>query len=521
MPSRFRGCVVGFFGTGCTFWVSAFTFLRILGLIYLSAFASLWVQLDGLIGSNGILPAAEYLNALHRHFDGSILSQGIWKAPTFFWLGSADLALHLGCALGCLISILLMGGIVPGLSCLLLWALYLSYTTVAGDFFGFQWDNLLLEVGFLAVFLAPFNIRLQPRSLWSPPSWILWVYRFLLFRLMFSSGFVKVRAEGGGPNVWADLTAMNYHYETQPLPTALAWYAHQLPEGFDKASVAGALFIQLAVPFLVFGPRLARMTAFVLLAGLQVLIALTGNYCFFNLLALALCLLLVDDRFFEGRLRGWSCPVHATALPVRSRSRLRVTTVTVLAALFLLLGVHQLTLTLLERSPRILRPTEILDEWWSPFRSTNTYGLFASMTLSRPEIEVQGSDDGEVWKTYAFRFKPGDLDRAPRWTAPHQPRLDWQMWFAALGDVRSSRNQWFLAFLVRLLEGNEEVLALLETNPFPDQPPRFVRAIVADYRFTDWGSGDPNWWRKGEPRVYCPPVELDGSGRLKTQDPNF
>lgn len=509
------------FETGCTFRIAALVFLRFLGFIYLSAFVSLWTQLDGLIGSNGIHPAAEYLNALHRHFEGSILSQGIWQAPTLFWLGAGDVILHLGCALGCLASILLIAGILPGLSSLLLWTLYLSYTTTAGVFFGFQWDNLLLEVGFLAIFLAPFEVRLQPRSLWSPPSWTLWVYRFLLFRLMFSSGFVKVRAEGGGPNVWADLTAMNYHYETQPLPTALAWYAHQLPEWFDKASVAGTLFIQLAIPFLVFGPRLARMTAFVLLVGMQALIALTGNYCFFNLLALALCLLLVDDRFFEGRLRGWSCPVPAAVSPAPWRCRLRLATSSICGGLFLLLGAHQLTLTVLERSPGILRPAAALDRWWSPFRSTNTYGLFASMTLSRPEIEVQGSDDGEVWKTYAFRFKPGDLDRAPRWNAPHQPRLDWQMWFAALGDVRSSRNQWFLAFLVRLLEGKEEVLGLLESNPFPERPPRFVRALVADYRFTEWGSGDPNWWRKGEPRLYCPPVELDGSGRLKTQDPNF
>ncbi|MCB9767879.1 MAG: lipase maturation factor family protein [Candidatus Omnitrophica bacterium] len=501
-----------------TYCFASFWFLRILGLAYLSAFLSLWVQLDGLIGSRGILPAQDFIEAVRNLFGDRLLTEGIWAAPSVFLFGSSDSVLHWGCALGSFLSGLFIIGFAPNLTALALWILYLSFTTVAGTFFGFQWDNLLLEMGFLAIFLPPLRVCPRFNHGWRPRIWVLWLYRFLLFRLMFSSGFVKLQPEGAGPNTWADLTALNYHYETQPLPTLFAWYAHQLPEWFDKMSVALTLFIQIVIPFLIFGPRICRRAASACLLFLQVLILLTGNYCFFNLLAIGLCLLLLDDRLFRNLLRGWNCkiPVATFFGRVAWVNWARRVGGGFLFVVLLSLGVYQLCLTV-GIVPAFMRPVATLDQIAGPFRTFNTYGLFANMTTSRPEIIVQGSRDGIEWKDYEFKYKPGDLSRRPKWNAPHQPRLDWQMWFAALGNVRSSRNQWFLSFLKALLEGRKEVIGLLETNPFEDSPPKYVRALVYDYHFTRWGSGDPNWWERGEASVYCPPVTLDESGRLRAQ----
>ncbi len=506
--------------TDDTFCFASLWFLRLLGFIYLSAFVSLWVQLDGLIGSNGILPAAEYVEAVRNHFEGRIFSAAIWKAPSAFFFGANDLALHVGCILGCLFSVLLMAAILPPLTALVLWVLYLSFTSVAGTFFGFQWDNLLLEVGLLAVFLPPMRVLPTLKNGWKPRVWVLWLYRFLLFRLMFSSGYVKLRPEGQGENTWANLTAMNFHYETQPLPTVFSWYAHQLPEWFDKTSVGVTLLIQLVIPFFVFGPAICRRTASAILVFLQILILTTGNYCFFNLLAVALCLLLIDDRLFSGFLRGWSCRLEILSPDRQVYRWTRLIFSKCLFALFLLLASYQLIGTLYV-PPSFLKPISEMDSAIAPFRSFNSYGLFANMTTSRPEIIVQGSKVGETWQDYEFIYKPGDLNRAPKWNAPHQPRLDWQMWFAALGDVRSSRNQWFLSFVTGLLQGREEVARLLESNPFSTEPPKYIRALVYDYHFTEMESGDINWWRRGEPRLYCPTVTLDESGRLRAQGSNF
>lgn len=476
-----------------TSYFSKWLFLRGLGCIYLIAFLSLWVQIHGLIGSNGISPAEQYLEAVRQQ----IGTEGYYLVPTLFWLNPSDIFLHFLCAGGVLLSLVLIVGFFPTFTLAGLWVFYLSLVTVGQAFLSFQWDVLLLEAGFLAIFFAPLQLRETFTRASQPSTAFLWLLRWLLFRLIFASGFVKLASD----EVWRNLTALNFHYETQPLPTSLGWYVHQLPEGFQKASVIGMFAAELVVPFVIFAPRRLRTIGCIGLVGLQMLIILTGNYCFFNLLTIALCLLLIDDVTWKGLLTKRFMPaIRFIEQPPRRYKRICIAIVATL--LLLLSGIRF--------GGQLFRETRFPDvAWIAPFRSVNTYGLFADMTESRPEIIVEGSNDRITWETYQFRWKPGDLTVAPKWVAPHQPRLDWQMWFAAL-QGSYQRTPWFLNFMGALLQGKPKVLQLLADNPFPDTPPRYIRATLYDYRFTDLATkrSEGTWWHREWKSIYCPAISL-------------
>lgn len=479
--------------------LAGWLFLRLMGVVYFFAFLSLSTQILGLIGQQGILPAGDFLTLVRAR----IGPERYWYFPTLAWLGSSDTALRAMSAGGVAASVLLIFDIAPLVVLPLLWALYLSLVTVGQDFLSFQWDSLLLEAGFLAIFLAPRQLWPRPARRAPTPKWPRWLLWFLLFKLMVSSGTVKLAS---GDSTWRNLTALEYHYYTQPLPTPVAWYLHLAPPWFQHASVVFLFVIELAVPFLIFAPRLWRFVGGGLLILLQILIALTGNYAFFNLLTIALCVLLYDDAFlarlFPGRLAEW---LRAAPSTVRTISFRRWLTAP-LALLLFAAGVLQLAelLSLQWVPPSAFQLLSLLD----PLRISNGYGLFAVMTRSRPEIIIEGSNDGESWLAYDFKYKAGDPSHAPRWVEPFQPRLDWQMWFAALGDYRD--NAWFARLMVRLLQGSPPVLALLARNPFPHAPPRYVRAEIYDYQFTSWSerraTGD--WWSRRRLGEYSPTLGL-------------
>ena len=487
--------------------VGRWLFLRLLGLVYLCAFVSLWVQLDGLIGSAGVLPAQRLMELASEQLRGRVD-----VFPTLLWISASDNALHGMAAAGCGLAVLLVAGIAPAAALLALWALYLSLSLGGQVFFSFQWDTLLLEAGFLAIWIAPLTMR--PRSerraiVQRPALWLLW---WLLFRLMFESGYVKLASSDPA---WTSLTALRYHFETQPLPTWIGWYAHQLPDRVLWGLTAATFFAELLVPFLIFTTARLRRRASAALVVLQIAILHTGNYGFFNFLTLALCALLLDDSIWPRALRRFA---GAEDLPSATEPVLGKTAhtwplailVPVSAALFVL-SLAPTSASFELRAPGWLSAAY---ERVQPFRTVNNYGLFAVMTTERPEIIVEGSADGENWLPYEFPYKPGALYRTPLVVAPHQPRLDWQMWFAALGTVE--RNPWFLRFVQRLLIGSPEVVALLKENPFPGGPPMTVRATVYDYRFTDpeTRAATGNWWRRENPRPYCPAVVLNAEGRL-------
>lgn len=479
-------------------------FLALFGLVHVAAFASLAVQVEGLLGPAGIRPATELLERA-----GEVLGPGAWRRlPTVFWWWRPDaLALQAACFAGVALGLLVTAGIAQRWALVLLWLDYLSLMSVGDVFLGYQWDALLLEATLLAALWAPPELRASSDDA-PPPRVPLWLLRWLVFRVLFLSGAVKLHS---GDPTWADLTALEYHYWTQPLPHALSHLAHHLPAWVHRAGAAGTLFVELALPLAIFGPRRLRAAAAAGVAGLMALILLTGNYGFFEPLVLALCVTLLDD----GALRRW-LPVRAqrgraaaAATEPRERSRLRAAR-SVLWGAVAAVVVTATTVAAARRlglAGRLPGPARALHEALAPARSFNAYGLFAVMTTARPEIAVEGSADGLVWRPYRFRYKPGALDERPRWALVHMPRLDWQMWFAALGTWRAA--EWYPAFVQRLLEGAPEVLALLEEDPFPDEPPAFVRSTVARYTFSSPRERRAGvWWRAGEQEPYAPTFTL-------------
>lgn len=458
---------------------SVWLFTRILAVIYGIAFLSFGTQVKGLIGQQGILPVAPYLDAI-RNAAGSF-GPAFWNVPSIFWWNSTDPMLQAVCWLGVLLAIICALGIFQRPIFVALFVLYLSVVTAGQVFMGYQWDYLLLECGFLAIFLTPSRPRV-------------WLFQWLLFRLMFESGCVKLLSHDP---TWANLTALAFHYQTQPLPTPLAWYAFQAPLWFHKISTAGVFLIELGAPFLIFGSRRMKHLAVGAFGMLQLLILLTGNYTFFNFLTLGLCVLLLDDPSW-GR---W----HPA---LRSAGRRSSSVVSLLLLGFILALSYQGFSQVFSRSLPGAKLLQGFASRLAPFGVVNTYGLFASMTTMRMEIEVQGSMDGETWRTYSFRYKPGDIHRAPPWIAPFQPRLDWQMWFAALGNYQE--NPWFERFVAALLTPSPAVLRLMQFDPFSGHPPRYIRALAYEYRFTNFAEQRAGgaWWHRDLKGVYFPAVSL-------------
>jgi hypothetical protein len=452
-----------------------------------------------------------------------------------------------------------VAGILTGPALLVCYVLYLSLVTVGQDFLAFQWDFLLLEAGVISIFLAPWRfleppLGAQPKS--RTPAAFVWLLRLLLFKLMFLSGVCKLASQDP---TWANLSALDFHYETQPLPTPFAWLAGQLPHWFQHISVVFMFAIELLVPFAIFAGRKARACTAVVILAFQLLIALTGNYTFFNFLTMALCVSLLDDGFvakvFPAKLRDKvSCcaadipngPVKASdnegcgddeTAKVVVETRLESREISAAAAsvspgmenetkqagknaatglqkvwrgTYLSLAVILGCLSVGEILGPELNPVAPINSSLAQFGITNRYGLFAVMTTVRNEIIIEGSNDRKTWLAYEFPFKPGDLNRAPAIVAPYQPRLDWQMWFAALSTY--DENPWLGHLMVRLLHGNPEVLALFSKNPFPDAPPKYIRASLYTYHFTDMPTlfKTGAWWRRQYIGPYFPVATLQG-----------
>jgi hypothetical protein len=437
------------------------TFLRLIGLIYFSAFISFGVQARGLIGSDGILPLAGFI----RQAGAYLGAARYWKVPTVFWFGASDATIQAVWIAGAIAAMAVAVGFFTRTALIVCFTLYLSIVSAGQEFMSFQWDLLLLEAGFLSIFIGYSRV-------------VIWLFRWLVFRLMFLSGAVKLLS---GDQAWRALTAIGFHYQTQPLPAPLAWYLSQLPMWFHKSEAAFVFAIELIAPFLIFTTRRLRFASAFCLIALQTLIYITGNYAFFNILSMALCIFLFDDHALRRALPPVIAQRAFRSDDVSGRQLMvRRTVASSLTFVLVLLTGSATLLTFFGSLPGAARGLIALA---SPFGIANSYGLFAVMTTTRPEIIFEGSNDGVNWKAYEFKYKPGDIYRPLPTVAPHQPRLDWQMWFAALGSYRE--NPWLVNFAARLLQGSAPVLRLLAYNPFAGKPPRFVRSQIYEYRFTD------------------------------------
>ena len=463
----------------------SYLFLRMFGLIYLSAFISFGVQAQGLIGSHGILPLAELVDA----FGARVGPERFYLMPMVFWWSASDVAIQAVCWGGAALSLLLVFNLLPRLSLVLLYVLYLSLLYGGQDFMTYQWDTFLLEAGFLTLILSLATTQ------------GVWLLRWLLFRFIFMSGMVKLLS--GDPN-WRNLSALSYHFLTQPLPTPLGWYAAHLPLGVLKFLTGGTFIVELILPFCIFCPRRLRFFAAFGILLLQSCISITGNYNWFNLQSMLLCLLLFDDAALQRIL-----PRRLIRLiPVRPKHaasrRTASVMVAALAILIVFCSLVQMDVRFGGSPPAV---AQAVDRVIEPLHIVSGYGLFAVMTTERDEIVIEGSYDGTEWSEYEFRYKPGDVWRRPSWNIPNQPRLDWQMWFAALEDPR--RLRWFQRFLQAVLENKPAVLALMARDPFPDRPPVYVRAQFYEYTYSSSEEKvKGRWWDRRLLGPYFPVVHL-------------
>jgi len=443
-------------------------FPQLLGLVYLLAFGSLLVQVQGLYCSQGILPIQELVTEVRRKAG----SRAFLRFPSIFWINTSDAFITASAVLGVCLSLYLLAGLPPLSALILLWLIYLSFASLGREFLSFQWDALLLETGFMTVFLSL-----------ADPAWpvVCLAYQFFIFRFMLSAGTVKLTSRD--PN-WRNLRAMCFHYESQPIPNRIAWYAHQLPEGVQKLSTLGTFLFELIVPFLALGPAPFKLACFCLMVFFQGLIILTGNYGFFNCLTIVLAVPLLEDRYLAGLVPSLPAAANVPFLTALGGA---------VFSIFILLNILQL-IRLFVRPHWVSRILALFGRW----QISNPYGLFAVMTTERYEFIIEGSRDLKVWLPYEFRWKPGDPAGPPRQAAPHQPRLDWQMWFAALnpGYVEA----WLSRLVQRLLEGTPAVLGLFRTIPFSPTPPDYIRLVVYRYHFSDPATkrASGRWWNRTE-----------------------
>jgi uncharacterized membrane protein YphA (DoxX/SURF4 family) len=450
--------------------------LRGLGVVYLIAFLSLLPQISLLIGPRGLLPAMEHLAFLDS------VGASFADAPIVLPVAS-ERGLEAVLVVGALASVALALGWAPRIALIVVWATYSSIAGLTQDFLGFQWDNLLLESAFFAWFAADW--RLRPRAPREPHPVAAALLVWLVFRLHFESGIAKIL---GGDPTWRDFTAMASYYETAPIPTALGWWVHQLPPWFHRTTTMAVLVIEVGVPLLLFAGHRARGVAVAVLVATQAGIFLTANYGFFNPLTIVLCLFALDDdhlAWVATRLGRTLAPARGAPAPERQDLlALRIFGGGVLAAVSVLPFAPFIPVAPPRAALRLLHST----------RTINAYHLFVHMTLVRKEVVIEGSEDGERWESYELRWKPGDVDRAPPFVAPHQPRVDFLFWFLTLG--RGS-DPWFQRLARAVQDDPDAVAPLFSRNPFP-RGPRFVRVSVWRYVFTDLATRRATgaWWTR-------------------------
>lgn len=463
-------------------WLARLVLQRGLGLVYLIAFLVAWGQFRPLLGERGLLPVPRYLAFVRFR-----------EAPSLFHLRYSDRLLVAVAWVGIVLSLAVVLGLpdrwpVPLTIAvwLILWALYLSIVNVGQTFYGFGWESLLLEAGFLAAFLGP---------AWSEvPAPLIWLFRWLVFRLEFGAGLIKLR----GDPCWRNLTCLDYHHETQPMPNPLSWYFHRLPRPLHRIEVLGSHFAQLVAPVLLFFPQPIASVAGLIIVVTQSWLLVSGNYAWLNFITIVLGFSAFDDAALSHVL-----PLHHAPLAGVGWHDGLVVALTVLVIL-------------LSYNParNLFSREQMMNASFDPLHLVNTYGAFGSVTRERFEVAVEGTSDPALsadtaWREYEFRGKPTDPMRRPRQFAPYHLRLDWLMWFAALSPAYA--RSWFLPFLTKLLQNDRPTLRLLRGNPFPDRPPHAVRAVLYRYRYTTWRERRKTgaWWVRVRVRDYAPPMGLE------------
>jgi hypothetical protein len=471
-----------------SYYLARFYFQRTLGAIYCVGFLIVFNQFRALCGRTGILPMPLFLNRVN-----------FWDAPSLLWLNSSNAFILILSGIGVALSIFAMTGysdaygtVISMSTWFLLWILYMSFVNVGQTFYSFGWEILLIETGFLAIFMGPSSPK---------PSLLMNILlQWLLFRHMFGAGLIKIR----GDECWRDLTCLKYHYETMPLPGPTSRYFYYLPMWFQKGSVLYNHLVELIIPFFYFGPRVMRHTAGVVTFVFQIFIILSGNFSWLNHITLVIAIACFDDSFFTSylpKLIPWAKSMGVAGVDGSASvlsGGIPTPVIYILTALVAYLSIAPVR--------NLISSKQVMNTSFDPLHLVNTYGAFGSITKVRNEVILEGANDlTGPWKEYEFKGKPGDVSKTPPWVSPYHYKLDWQMWFAAMTPYYY--HPWILSLIGKILQNNTLVLDLMGPNPYPDHPPKYIRASLYEYRYTTLK--EKNTWKRTYVEEYLPPLSLD------------
>ena len=483
------------FAGGNSYWLTRFIILRLLGFVYAVAFFVAAQQLVSLIGGHGLTPARYFLGEIHSQLGSR--TAGMLQVPTLFWFGISDNGLSIFAWVGFGLSLVVLAGYANAIILTVLWVMYMSIVHIGQIWYGYGWETQLLETGFLSIFLCPL-LDARPFPKRAPPLLVIWLFRWLGFRIMIGAGLIKLR----GDPCWRDLTCLYYHYETQPIPSPISRYLHFAPHWFHNVETAWNHFIELVVPWFSFAPRTARHMAGVLLITFQIFLIISGNLSFLNYVTIIPFLACFDDTFFRRILPKLLVRRAEGAAQRAKPCRVQNGVAIALSILVAYLSVAPVL--------NLVSNRQVMNSSFDPLDLVNTYGAFGSVGKERYEIIFEGTDDALIsgdtkWKEYEFTAKAGDPNRRPPFIAPYQPRIDWQIWFAAMASP--AHYPWTLHFVWKLLHNDRGTLSLLANNPFPTSPPRYIRARLYRYHFAP--IGDPAWWKREPIGEWLPALSTD------------
>lgn len=480
-----------------TYWLTRFLILRLLGLVYAIAFLVAINQILPLIGSDGLTPLGIYLKRVSLALGSE--GAGFMRLPSLFWFWHSDTALVTWALIGLLLSCVVAAGYANALLLAVLWVLYMSFVHVGQEWYGYGWEIQLTETGFLAIFLCPLlDGRPFPRQ--APPMPIIVLFRWLIFRLMLGAGLIKIR----GDEIWRNSTALYYHFETQPIPGPLSRWFHFLPHTLLKMGVWYNWLAELAAPWFVFWPRLARHMAGVVIVLFQVNLILSGNLSFLNWLSIVPALACFDDGFWSRLLPGGLVRKAKAAAANARESKSMLRTAWFVTAVIAILSIPP--------AFNLISPRQVMNASFDPLDLVNTYGAFGTVGRERLNVVFEGTMDQDTsekaeWKPYPYKGLPVALDKRPPQIAPYQLRLDWQMWFAAMASP--GEYPWTLHLVWKLLHNDPGAVGLFASNPFPGEPPRYIRAVLYRYRFARPGNPQGLWWNRVRVDIWLPPMSAN------------
>ena len=493
-----------------TYWLTRFMILRLLGFVYVIAFLVAINQILPLLGSDGLTPVDLYLKRIGAALGGN--TSGFIRLPSVFWFWHSDAALITVAWIGFALSLIVLAGYANAIMLAVLWFLYMSFAHVGQEWYGYGWEIMLTETGFLAIFLCPFR-DMRPFPKQAPPFLIIVLFRWLIFRIMFGAGLIKLR----GDKIWSSATALYYHFETQPIPGPLSRWFHFLPHSILKIGVWFNWLAEIAAPLFVFAPKLGRHIAGVIIILFQLNLVISGNLSFLNWLTIIPALACFDDRFWSKILpKRLVQKAEAAMVVCQQPSKAKQRTIWFVVAVICILSIQPIG--------NMMMSGQVMNTSFDPLDLVNTYGAFGTVGQQRMNVVFEGTTDNDStdhanWQPYIYKGLPVELNKRPPQIAPYQLRLDWQMWFASMSTP--DEYSWTYNLIWKLLHNDKKTISLFAQNPFSKNPPRYIRAVLYRYSFARPGNPQHIWWNRERIAMWIRPMDANDQeliGVLKSEE---